>query len=44
MITDDIRKELDEWMFADGWMEAMKKRPSFNPQVLPDGFYPVNNK
>ena len=36
-VLDDIRAELDDW-FRYG------KEPSFNPEILPDGFYPVNDK
>ena len=30
-VMSDVRKELDKWLFADDWMEAMKKHPSFDP-------------
>ena len=31
-VIDDVRVELEEWI-SEG------KKPSFNPEVLPDGFY-----
>ena len=43
-VVDDVCNELNDWLFAEGWARAMNKRPSFDPQVLPDKFYPVNNR
>ena len=36
-VIDDIRAELDEWV-------NYGKEPSINPEILPDGFYPVSKK
>ena len=43
-VMSDVRKELDEWLSADGMIDAIKKRPSFNPEILPDSFYIINKK
>jgi hypothetical protein len=42
-MMDDVRKELDTWLSREGWIDAYKNPPSFDPQILPDGFYRVTD-